>query len=42
MATSMTTDAGITQVPPGSKTALAIGPETEENLGKLISEFKLL
>jgi len=42
MTTSMTTDAGITQVPPGSKTALAIGPETEENLGKLISEFKLL
>jgi PTH2 family peptidyl-tRNA hydrolase len=40
--TSMITDAGKTQVPPGSKTALAIGPETEENLGKLVSEFKLL
>jgi peptidyl-tRNA hydrolase len=38
----MITDAGITQVPPGSKTALAIGPETEEKLVKLISEFKLL
>ena len=42
MITSMITDAGKTQVPPGSKTALAIGPETEENLGKLVSKFKLL
>ncbi len=42
MNTALITDAGKTQVPPGSKTALAIGPETKESLGKIISEFKLL
>ncbi len=42
MNTALITDAGKTQVPPGSKTALAIGPENEDTLGKIISEFKLL
>ena len=40
--TAMITDAGKTQVPPGSKTALAIGPEIETELDKIISKFKLL
>ena len=40
--TAMIIDAGKTQVPPGSKTALAIGPELEIELDKVISKFKLL
>ncbi len=35
-------DAGHTQIPSGSKTAVGIGPALEQDLDQLISKYKLL
>ena len=36
------TDAGCTQIPPGSKTVLGIGPDTSEKINKITGTFKLM
>jgi PTH2 family peptidyl-tRNA hydrolase len=38
----MITDAGCTQIPPGSKTVLGIGPDTSEKINKMTGSFKLM
>jgi len=38
----MISDAGHTQVDPGTVTVLGIGPETEEKLAKITGAFKLM
>ena len=38
----MITDAGCTQIPPGSKTVLGIGPDTSEKINKITGTFKLM
>ena len=40
--TALITDAGRTQIAPGSTTALAIGPDKEEKIDTIIKELKLL
>lgn len=39
---SLIQDAGLTQIPPGSKTAVAIGPAFAREIDKLTSHLKLL
>ena len=38
----MITDAGCTQILPGSKTVLGIGPDTSEKINKMTGSFKLM
>ena len=38
----MITDAGCTQIPPGSKTVLGIGQDTSEKINKITGSFKLM
>lgn len=40
--TALIRDAGRTEIPPGSKTCLAIGPDSAVKIDKVIKDFKLL
>ena len=40
--TALITDAGRTEIPAGSKTCLAIGPNSNTKIDKIIKDFKLL
>lgn len=40
--TSLITDAGKTVVAPGTKTAVGIGPDTEENIDLICKDLKML
>jgi PTH2 family peptidyl-tRNA hydrolase len=40
--TSLIRDAGLTQIPPGTKTAVGIGPATEEKIDRITSDLSLL
>lgn len=42
LVTAVITDAGHTVVEPGTKTCIAIGPDTEERIDQVISELKLM
>jgi PTH2 family peptidyl-tRNA hydrolase len=40
--TSLVIDAGFTQIPSGTITALAVGPDEDEKIDKITSKLKLL
>ncbi|MBU1199531.1 MAG: peptidyl-tRNA hydrolase Pth2 [Nanoarchaeota archaeon] len=42
LTTAVITDAGHTVVEPGTRTCIAIGPDTEEKIDAVISELKLM
>ena len=42
IANCLITDAGCTQIPPGSKTVLGIGPDKSEKINKITGTFKLM
>lgn len=42
LVTSLVIDAGRTQVDPGTKTCLAIGPDEEEKIDKITGKLKIL
>ena len=42
LVTAMITDAGLTTIPPGTTTCLAIGPDTEENIDRITGELGML
>ncbi|HIK01926.1 TPA: peptidyl-tRNA hydrolase [archaeon] len=39
---ALITDAGKTEIPPGTKTAVGLGPDTQENLNKITGNLSLV
>ncbi len=42
IATSLTQDAGMTEIPPGTITCIGIGPDEEEKIDRITKNLKLL